>query len=77
MQGFTRPSLGSNKAAILESTSPKQAYDAANEHGNAITSTNLYTGGDEHGNEISIRFYCSAAVNSPLRVYEIEQVINH
>lgn len=43
---------------------------------NVITSINLYTGGDEKGNETRIRFHCSAAVNSPLRVYEIEQVIS-
>ena len=75
-QGFTYPLVGSNKAAILESSCAKEAYDQANGEGNFITSLDLYTGADEKGLETNIRFHCSAAVDAPLRVYEIEQVID-
>ncbi|KAF8799219.1 hypothetical protein BYT27DRAFT_7202377 [Phlegmacium glaucopus] len=61
--GWTNPSLGSYKAAVVESSNPKDAYDAATEEGGHIQSTSIFQGKDKDGQPAKFRIHISASAS--------------
>ncbi|KAI1171819.1 hypothetical protein F4777DRAFT_564120 [Nemania sp. FL0916] len=59
--GWTAPEAGRFKAGVIESTDPKDGYNAASPTGNFIISQNEYEGTDKEGNPTKIYFHVSAA----------------
>ena len=62
-QGWTNPYAGSIKAAVVESSNPKDGYDAATDTGNSLDSSERFRGKDKEKPETktNIKFHLSAA----------------
>jgi hypothetical protein len=60
-QGWTNPLAGSYKAGVVQSSNPKDGYDAADDDGGYIQSKNIFEGKDMYGKPVQFRIHISAA----------------
>jgi hypothetical protein len=73
-KGWTSPTIGAYKAAVVESKVPEDGYNLATEFGGAIMSANTYQAKDVHGNVKRIRFHVSASPGQTA-LYVINEII--
>ncbi|KAF8803222.1 hypothetical protein BYT27DRAFT_7214790 [Phlegmacium glaucopus] len=59
--GWTSPLLGSYKAGVVASSSAKDAYGSADDHGASLISKDIFEGKDKDGNTAKFRIHVSAA----------------
>ncbi|KAJ4245743.1 hypothetical protein NW762_013867 [Fusarium torreyae] len=73
--GFTCPTVGAYKSAVIESVTAKDGYDRARKGGNKIISKDVFSGVDTDGNDMSIVFEAhSSGKQRP--IYTITQKVH-
>jgi hypothetical protein len=61
VQGWTNPLLGSYKAGAVESSNPKDGYDAADDRAGYLQSKYIFEGKDKDGKPANFQIHISSS----------------